>query len=35
MTKGDIYTKEIIERILKEGSWDKNQRPKYSDGTPA
>ncbi len=35
MTKGDIYTKEIIERILKEGSWDKNPRPKYSDGTPA
>ena len=35
MTKGDIYTKEIIQRILKEGRIDKNPRPKYSDGTPA
>ena len=35
MTKGDIYTKEIIERILKEGTLDKNPRPHYSDGTPA
>lgn len=35
MTKGDIYTKEIIERILKEGRLDKNPRPKYSDGLPA
>ena len=35
MTKGDIYTKEIIERILKEGRLDKNPRPKYADGTPA
>ena len=35
MTKGDIYTKEIIEKILKEGRMDKNPRPKYSDGTPA
>ena len=35
MTKGDIYTKEVIERILKEGRLDKNPRPHYSDGTPA
>lgn len=35
MTKGDKYTKEIIERILNEGCLDKNPRPKYSDGTPA
>ncbi|MDE5539291.1 MAG: thymidylate synthase, partial [Bacilli bacterium] len=34
-TKGDIYTKELIERILEEGCLDKNPRPKYSDGTPA
>ena len=35
MTKGDVYTKEIIKRILDEGCMDKNPRPKYSDGTPA
>lgn len=35
MTKGDIYTKEIFQRILEEGCWDKNPRPKYKDGTPA
>lgn len=35
MTKGDIYTKEIIKKILKEGRKEKNPRPKYSDGTPA
>lgn len=34
-TKGDIYTKEIIKRILDEGCLDKNPRPKYLDGTPA
>ncbi|MBQ8131841.1 MAG: thymidylate synthase [Bacilli bacterium] len=34
-TKGDQYTKEIIERILEEGCLDKNPRPKYSDRTPA
>lgn len=34
-TKGDVYTKEIIKRILEEGCLDKNPRPKYSDGTPA
>lgn len=35
MTKGDIYTKEIIERILKEGTLDENPRPHYKDGTKA
>ena len=35
MTKGDLYTKEILKRILEEGCLDKNPRPKYSDGTPA
>lgn len=34
-TKGDIYTKELIKRILDEGCLDKNPRPKYSDGVPA
>jgi len=34
-TKGDIYTKEIIRRILDEGCLDINPRPKYSDGVPA
>ncbi len=34
-TKGDIYTKELINRILEEGCLDQNPRPKYSDGTPA
>lgn len=35
MTKGDIYTKEILQRILDEGCLDKNPRPRYSDGAPA
>lgn len=35
MTKGDIYTKEILRKILKDGTWDINPRPKYADGTPA
>ena len=35
MTKGDIYTKEIIKRILEEGTLDENPRPVYVDGTPA
>lgn len=35
MTKGDIYTKEILQRILDEGCLDKDPRPKYADGTPA
>ena len=35
MTKGDKYTKEILQRILDEGCLDKNPRPCYADGTPA
>ena len=35
MTKGDLYHKEIIKRILEEGCLDKNPRPHYSDGTKA
>ena len=35
MTKGDIYTKEIIKKILDEGTYDENPRPHYKDGTPA
>ena len=34
-TKGDQYTKEIIERILEEGCLDKDPRPHYADGAPA
>lgn len=35
MTKGDIYTKETIKKILEEGSLDINPRPRWQDGTPA
>lgn len=35
MTKGDMYTKEIFKRILEEGTWDVNPRPRYKDGTKA
>ena len=35
ITKGDIYMKELINRILDHGSKDINPRPKYKDGTPA
>ncbi len=31
MTKGDVYTKEIFERILNEGCMDINPRPHYED----
>lgn len=34
-TKGDMYTKEIISRIIEEGCLDQNPRPKWEDGTPA
>lgn len=34
-TKGDVYTKELIKRIMNEGCLDENPRPKYSDGVPA
>lgn len=35
MTKGDIYHKQVIEKILTYGTEDENPRPKYKDGTPA
>ena len=35
MTKGDIYFREIVNRILNEGSLDVNPRPHYADGSPA
>lgn len=35
ITKGDQYFIETINKILKEGSLDKNPRPHYADGTPA
>ena len=35
MTKGDIYFREIVDRIMTEGSMDVNPRPHYADGTPA
>ena len=34
-TKGDMYTKEIFDRILQEGTMDINPRPHYEDGTKA
>ena len=35
-TKGDMYTKVIMDKILTEGCYDKNVRPRYeSDGKPA
>ena len=34
-TKGDIYMKELINRVLDHGSKDIDPRPKYKDGTPA
>lgn len=36
MNKADLVFKQNILRILKEGVWDENPRPRYaSDGTPA
>jgi len=35
MNKADIYYKENLNKILNEGYWDDNPRPKYKDGTPA
>ena len=35
MIKADKYFKQNIKRILEEGSWDENPRPKWKDGTPA
>lgn len=31
MTKGDYYTKEILQKIIDEGCWDKDPRPHYED----
>ena len=35
MTRADFYMEDMILRIIKEGFWDENPRPKYEDGTPA
>lgn len=35
MNKADMYMKEDINNILRNGYYDKNPRPKYKDGTPA
>lgn len=33
--KADRLYVQNLERIIEEGSWDENPRPKYEDGTPA
>jgi thymidylate synthase len=35
MIKADLYYKQNLSNILSEGSYDRNPRPKYKDGTPA
>jgi len=35
MNKADKYYIQNLQKIISEGSWDENPRPKYSDGTPA
>ena len=35
MIKADKYYIENLNKILNEGCWDENPRPKWSDGTPA
>jgi thymidylate synthase len=35
MNKADKYYIENLNKIISEGSWDENPRPKYKDGTPA
>lgn len=35
MNKADKYFIENISKIMSDGSWDENPRPKYKDGTPA
>jgi thymidylate synthase len=35
MNKADKYYLENINKIMNEGYWDENPRPKYNDGTPA
>lgn len=34
MIKADKYYINNIKKIMSEGSWDENPRPKYADGTP-
>ena len=35
MNNADKYYIQNLSKIMSEGSWDENPRPKYSDGTPA
>jgi thymidylate synthase len=35
MNKSDKYYIENLNKILKEGTWDEDPRPKWQDGTPA
>lgn len=35
MNRADKYYIQNIQKIMSEGSWDENPRPKYEDGTPA
>ena len=35
MNRVDKYYIQNIQKIMSEGSWDENPRPKYEDGTPA
>jgi thymidylate synthase len=35
MIKADKYYREKLTKIINEGVWDENPRPKYKDGTPA
>ena len=34
MNKADKYYLENLNKIMSEGSWDDNPRPKYPDGVP-
>ena len=34
-TKGDMYAKVMMDRIMQEGTLDKSPRPHYADGEPA
>ena len=35
MNKADKYYIQNLNKILSEGSWDENPRPRWKDGTPA
>ena len=35
MIKADKYYIDNLKRIIDDGTWDENPRPKYTDGTPA